>query len=172
MLGRVEWIDPPELSAGPTAADLLAFVSGERTREFGVSSADLWKRRPAYRELTSAELQQLRCALYAPEPPAVARPWLEAMMRFCEVNLWRIERCMRDIWGKDAAPALTVLTAACLLECAVSTADARFLNTVIKLKQTKFFPSAGAGSGSGAAILALAQAVDRTTTLRLEACRA
>ncbi len=97
--------------------------------------------RPQYKNISLAHLQSLRWSLYGGAvAPNEAGMWVEAALRFCELNVWRLDRRMRGKWGAAAAPA-TVATAALLLEGHLVYSDPRLLNTVLKIRKSRLFRS-------------------------------
>ncbi|MEN8130906.1 MAG: hypothetical protein ABFS45_12080 [Pseudomonadota bacterium] len=136
----MKWIDIPELSKYPSASEIHNLLDG--TFNFGNCSVNLPSgEQPLYKNMSLGELQSLRCCIYRDKNIEEINDWLEATIRFCEVNMWRLERRMVEVWGRRVAATLTVLTTACLLEAGIVSGDFRFVNTVLKLRNSSFFPS-------------------------------
>jgi len=151
-------------------AELRALATGRCAQgdwPFGVPM----RTRPLYKTLSVADLQALRSYIYQGKRVAEAEPWLEAIMRSCEVNMWRLARLMREVWGRDAAPTMTVVTAACLLEASLVREDLRFLNTVLKLRASRLFPPLQRNDTTIGSSLALAMAVHELSDWQVEQCR-
>lgn len=166
----MKWLDLPELAAGPGAIELRALAAGRFTQgnwPFGVPILT----RPLYKTLSVADLQALRGCIYRGKRITEAGPWFEAIMRSCEVNMWRLERFMSEVWGRDAAPTLTVVTAACLLEVGMVSDDLRFLNTVLKLRASRLLPPLKRNDAKIGSSLALAMAVHELSNWQVEKCR-
>lgn len=135
----MKWMELSEFSLGPSAADLSMLASGV-PHEWNWPTPLPAKNKILYKEITVAELQGLRCFLYKNKKVGNASGLLEATMRFCEVNLWKLQKRMVEKWGHKYAATLTVITAAYLLEASLVTSDLRFLNTVLKMQHSHGFP--------------------------------
>ena len=167
----MRWLDI-DFTHGPGADDLRGLAAGNNQKVTCFSSirADA---RPLYKNLSVIDLRELRCCLYQNRQQGVLeiKPWIEATVRFSEVNFWCFKRRMRELWGREMAPALTVITAAFLLEAHLVTADFRFLNTVLKLRTLRFFPRWKLIGTETNRIIDLAMAIHEVTELMIEQCR-
>ena len=95
--------------------------------------------RTQYKNLTLVELQGLRWSLYVGSPlTRQSGVWVEGVLRFCELNMWCLDRRMREQWGKSATLG-TVATAALLLEGHLVYGDSRLLNAVLKIRKSRLF---------------------------------
>ena len=136
----MKWIDVTEKMI-PGADELKILASGV-SHKFNYCATIPNHERQYYKNLTIADFQSLRCFIYQNQPGELLliEPWFEAILRFCEVNIWNLEKRMSEIWGYERAPSVTVLTTAFLLEIYLVKQDLRFLNAVLKIKKSRFFP--------------------------------
>lgn len=168
----MKWLNTDEVGIGPSAKDLRDLAAGKppRIEPHCLMSDD---NRPLYRNLSVVELQSLRCCTYVSQVQDVrdAWVWIEATLRFCEVNCSSLEQRFSELWGRDMAPTLMVLTLALLLEAYLASGDLRFLNTVIKLRTSRLFPQRKFVKSATNEILGLAKAVYDVSDLAVEQCR-
>lgn len=138
----MRWLDIDEIEIIP-GADELKMLSAGNYPKLNCSAVIPVHKRIFYKHLTIAELQSLRCLIYQNQSNELVdiEPWFEATLRFCEVNMWCLEKRMSELWGRDKAPAVTVLTTALMLETYLMNKDLRFLNAVLKMQRSPFFPS-------------------------------
>ncbi len=89
--------------------------------------------RPLYKNITLNEIQNLRHQLRN-DPSCLHINYIESIVRYFEVNMWKIRSAMLRKWGKNAYLGL-VLSVAYIVEAFVVTSDARYFNTVIKINK-------------------------------------
>ena len=166
----MDWIDVEELGLGPSGDDLRMLASGE-------PPAGPWARKRLepnyipYQHICICDIQAVRARLYLCQDINVVRPFLDAAVRFCEVNMWRLMKRMCEVWGRRAAGSAAVLTGACLLEGFLVDRDARFLGTVLKIVETPLFPSQRRIQAEDREILLLAGVVKEQCIATLSSLR-
>ena len=138
----MKWSDFTELKMNLGAKELKMLAIGNSPK-INCNSAIPTHERTFYKYLTINELQSLRCSLYQNHPDELStlEPWFEAVLRFCEVNMWRLEKRMSELWGSDKASYATTLTSAFLLEIYLAKEDLRFFNAVLKIQRSRIFPN-------------------------------
>jgi len=165
----MKWSDITQITMIPGADELKMLAVGNSPK-LNYSAVIPTHERPFYKHLTIAELQSLRCLIYQNQPQGLffIEPWFEAALRFCEVNMWHLEKRMSELWGHDKAPSLTVLTTAFLLEIYLVKQDLRFLNTVLKIQRSRFFPSHQVVKSAKSTIIDLSGVINEIVDVKMK----
>ena len=89
---------------------------------------------PTIHALSHALIESLRCRLYAENDVTGAKGWIEKLLRYCEVNVWRLRKVLRKKYGQRAH-CLLVNLAALFADAYLVTNDLRYLNILLKLSR-------------------------------------
>lgn len=138
---RLAGLMKQELQIGPEASSLRALAAGSVSaipEDLSLPPAQ----RGQYKNLSLIDLRAIRWSLYRGGPlSSRSEEWVEVALRFCELNIWRLDWSMRQKWGTAARLGI-VGTAALLLEGHLVYRDPRLLNTVLKIHGSGLFRSA------------------------------
>jgi hypothetical protein len=152
--------------AGPEAGALRVLADAAPSEVSAFASRTATTTHP-FKSLSLKDLQELRRQFYSGvQPSHETVSWLEAILRFCELNMWRFDLRMREKWGDARVPG-TVATAALLLEGHLVLGDPRFLNTVLKIRGSRVFRM-GLRAGASNDIAMLAAAIADVSDTRVQ----
>jgi hypothetical protein len=168
----MKWLDVSEIINTPSAFELRELSIGN---QLNVNDATLIQEIEAsfYKDLSVNDINSLRRITYQGSPQKInsVSHLFEAVLRYCEVNFWQIEKCMRKKWGRVLAPTFTVLTTALLFEYYLISKDLRYLNTVIRMKSAKYFPGQKDIRKSKSNIIEIAIVIHEIVDLNVKQCQ-
>jgi hypothetical protein len=100
---------------------------------------EVFSKDASFKESSDAILLSLRQCLYdAKEMPSVSN-WADKLMRFCEIRLPSLrQRAVEKCGSRNAANLLMLQVSAFMLDYALYSKDARYLNTVLKLADLRW----------------------------------
>jgi len=98
----------------------------------------------AFKHLSATDIRVLRKNMFAGSDTNITARWAETLMRFCEVRHSTLKQRAVAKWGSEQAAQLSFLEiAAFLLDYYYCTKDIRFVNTVLKLADSRWILQEG-----------------------------